>query len=549
MKKYLSISTWIAVVLAAIFLTGCSGAFSDLFGDNNASDDPAAQAAPLSPQAVDGNTTRFDPDTTTLLATAKEEAKALMGNWYGESPGKHKRFHIYLQLKKDGTYVYKSRLALGKYYNVYRTSNYEGKWELVKGNSQILLHLKDDEAPLILSNRFPVIKTPAGIDLYPGSSVDTDYQMAIDTSQDTVAPVYTQHVQQYMSRTIRDFNVNYFTMIAPKANSEKFWGEIKPKGYLYGHKMNVGSEDWDYALKRIENDPDNYIFAISDESWQTLVGGRKNFAKDVQNPAKLFLWFEYWKNQMQILGKVKGTVLYLITGDAPPRWAGDIRNQYGNDPKKVPAKITESRFPEALERPVSQSFAGVFQVMDYIRMKYAPNVKLSYTLKTWGIQQPASGLFKEPDSGWENDPAVKTMAEYLNNFEVEFDLLTFNFNPRTGSHTDQEYLDATKYFGAISKKMRSRDSSKPKLWIWKVSLWNTTQPSFLFRNIDKLVQESNAIGMTLGHGNDLTRQSGFLDDTEKGIYIKSWMIEYFKNTTLDVVPDGKHATQGTVDWR
>jgi hypothetical protein len=502
----------------------------------------------ISPRDVDNNVTmKFGMDDTQEKVSSTQ--KTIAGNWFGNSPGKHKRFKIYLQLRKDGSYKFLSRLALGKFYNVYRVTEYSGKWELKNSNSQIVLHIKNDEAPLILSNRFPVIQTPAGITLYPGGGIDTDKKMDIDESKDVVSAVYSKNVDNYMHRKINDFNVDYFTMVAPKANSEKFWGEIKPKGYLYGHKMNVGSDDWNYALKRIENDSDNYIFSISDESWQTLVGGRKNFADDIQDPKKLFLWFEFWKDQMQILGKVKGTVIYMITGDAPPRWAGDIRVKYGNDPKNVPAKIVESRFPEALERNVSQSFAGVFQLMDYIRMKYAPNVKLSYTLKTWGIQQPASGLFDEPDSGWDDDPAVNTMAEYLNNFGVEFDLLTFNYNPRGGSHSDEEYLAAAKYFGAISKKMNSRDASKPKLWIWKVSLWNTTQPSFLFRNIDKLVSDCNAIGMTLGHGNDLTKQSGFEDDTDKGIYIKSWMIEYFKNKTLDTVPDGKHATQGLVYWR
>jgi hypothetical protein len=87
------------------------------------------------------------------------------------------------------------------------------------------------------------------------------------------------------------------------------------------------------------------------------------------------------------------------------------------------------------------------------------------------------------------------------------------------------------------------------MWIWKVSLWNKTQPSFLFRNIDHLVQNANCIGMTLGHGNDLRGKSGFSDNTKDGIYIKSWMLEYYKSKTLSNVPKGKHATQGPVSWR
>jgi hypothetical protein len=350
-----------------------------------------------------------------------------------------------------------------------------------------------------------------------------------------------------MQKSINDFKVDYFTMIAPKVNSENFWGDIKPMGYHYGHKLGVDSTEWKYAIKRIEDDPDNYIIAVADESWQTMIGHRKAFSDDIKNPAKLYLWFAYWKNQMQTLGKIKGTVLYFMAGDAPAYWAGEIRRSYKNDPKNVPAKITQSRFPEALERNPSQSFAGVFQMMDYLRMKYAPNVKLSYTLKTWGIQQPASGLNKQPPGGWDNDPAVKTMAQYLNNYGVEFDLLTFNFNPRGGAQTDQQLKDVTSFYGAISKKMNSRDDKKPKMWIWKVSLWNKTQPSFLFRNIDHLVQNANCIGMTLGHGNDLVGQSGFSDNTEKGIYIKSWMLEYYQSRTVTTIP--VHATSGLEYWR
>jgi hypothetical protein len=246
---------------------------------------------------------------------------------------------------------------------------------------------------------------------------------------------------------------------------------------------------------------------------------------------------------MQLLGRVPGTVLYIIAGDAPPFWAGDIRANHQNDPKKISGKIIESRFPEVLERNPSNSWAGIFQMMDYLRMKYAPNVKIGYTLKTWGIAE--RDIYNEPSGGWDSKDTVRVMAEYLNNYGVQFDFLSFNYHPRS-SHSVSGYESAAKYFGAISKQLRTRDGSSPKLWIWKVSLWNREQPKFLFSHIDFLVNECNAIGMTLGHGNDLTGNSGFEDDPDKGIYVKSWMIEYFQNRTLNIPV---HATKGLVNWK
>jgi hypothetical protein len=385
-----------------------------------------------------------------------------------------------------------------------------------------------------------------GVELLAGTAINQAYQMKIDTSKDVISASYTENAKHYMEQKSKDYTVDYFTIAAPKANSEKFWGEIPPKAYSYGHKLNNGSDDWNYAINRIQSDSDNYLFIIMDESWQTLIGHRKSYTKDILNPQKLFKWFQFWKNQMQILGQVEGTVLYFITGDAPPFWAGDIRTHHGNDPHNVPAKITQSRFPEALERNPSQSFAGVFQMMDYLRMKYAPNVKLSYTLKTWGIAA-SSHLFTKPDNGWENEKDMQIMADYLNNYKVNFDLLAFNFNPRGPHYSDEEYKVAANYFGTIAKKLHTQDNQGAKLWIWKTSLWNKSQPSFLFRHIDYLVKECNAIGMSLGHGNDLTSQSGFKDNTKDGIYIKSWMLEYFQNRKIDTIPT--HATQGIVYWR
>jgi|GEM_PF-2894302 len=483
----------------------------------------------------------FGEDSTTLTVT-DSAAQKMLGNW----AGKDHDIKILLQLRKDGTYRYRSRLGIGKYHNYYRYSHYEGRWHLDKGNSQVVLDLPDVEAPLILTNRFPVLYSPADVILRGGKRVDENGTMTIDQTQNTVTATYTDKAKEYMKRPINDFAVNYFTMVAPKANSEAFWrsANVKPMGYNYGHKLGDWTDEWDYALKRIKDDPNNYTIVISDENWQTMIGARWNYTKDIQKPEKMYKWFEYFKDQMQILGKVPGTVLYIIAGDAPANWVSSIRTKYHNDAATIPAKLIESRFPEVLERAPSNSFAGVFQMMDYLRMKYAPNVKLGYTIKTWGII--TKDIYHEPDGGWDAHQDTQTMADTINSFGIQFDFLSFNFHPRT-SHTTDEYESAAKYFGAISKKLTTRDGSTPKLWIWKLSLWNKEQPKFDFTHIDFLVNECNAIGMTLGHGNDLTKQSGFKDDPKHGIYVRSWIHEYYtgdKNSSIPV-----HATKGPVNWR
>jgi len=471
----------------------------------------------------------------------KEDIQALAGKWSGQA----NNFEINVTLNADGTYSYHSILAIGKNHNYYRYSNYEGNWSLKNGNSQIVLELKNNEAPLILTNTYPTIITPAGVEL-SSNDIDSNYSMKIDQSKNIIEAKYTQKAKEYMARDIADFAVNYFTMVAPKANSEAFWSSanVKPMGYNYGHKLGTWTPEWEYALKRIQEDPSNYTMVISDENWQTLIGARWNYTKDILDPTKVYKWLEYFKGQMQILGKVKGTVLYIIAGDAPANWVSSIRTKYNNDASTIPAKVIESRFPEVLERNPSNSFAGVFQMMDYLRMKYAPNVKLGYTIKTWGIV--TKNIYKEPEEGWDKHKDTQIMADTINSFGIQFDLLSFNFHPRS-SHTVEEYESAAKYFGAISRKLITRDGSEAKLWIWKVSLWNKEQPKFDFTHINFLVNECNTIGMTLGHGNDLAGKSGFSDDVNNSIFIKSWIDEYYNHKTINSI--STHANQGPIYWR
>ena len=537
MKQYLSILNYILVAILIFMTYGCEMNTEDYQNkDYNIS-----KKLPNDfywPKEVDKNAMKILEENIT---TDANHTNTFVGYWYGKAH----YMQIALRLNDDGTYKYKSILMLGKYHNEPRSTEYNGTWEIKNSNSQVILNLQNVDAPLVLTNNFPTLHSPAGINLYSGTEINRSIKMDINQSQNTITATYTQTAKDYMDRNVSDYGVDYFTIVAAKANSEQFWDSVgmKPAGFNYGHKFTA-SPDFEYAKQRIKDDPKNYTIVISDENWQTLVGARYRYIKDINKSDKIYRWLEYFKDQMQLLGKVDGTVLYIIAGDAPAYWASDVRLNHNNDAKTIPAKLIESRFPEVLERNPDNSFAGIFQMMDYLRMKYAPNVKLGYTIKTWGIAE--KDIFHEPSDGWDNQDSVKVMAEYLNNYNVQFDFLSFNFNPRSASHTTDEYKSATKYFGAISKQLNIRKGNKPKLWIWKLSLWNQEHTSFLFSHIDFLVNDCNAIGMTLAHGNDLKKQTGFNDNADKDIYIKSWIEEYFQDTQKDIPI---HATQGLVYWR
>jgi len=172
----------------------------------------------MSPSDVDDSTEKAFGADTTEDKISDTVMKALVGNWAGEA----NHIRVKLQLRRDGTYKYQSRLGIGKYHNYYRYSNYEGKWHLANGNSQIVLELPNVDAPLILTNRFPKIETPIGVELSAGSDIDTSYQMQIDQSKNIITAKYTDKAKKYMKGKIADFQVPYFTMVAPKANSEEF---------------------------------------------------------------------------------------------------------------------------------------------------------------------------------------------------------------------------------------------------------------------------------------------------------------------------------------
>jgi hypothetical protein len=373
---------------------------------------------------------------------------------------------------------------------------------------------------------------------------------------------YETDVDGILNTPVTDHWSDYFSFVGMRINSEADWTDfdgtaLPPGGYNYGHKiykdfLPYEVDNWNYAKMRSEKDPD-FMIIITTDTWQKIVGKRKTFRTDiVEHPEKLYDLFEDHKKRLQKLAKVKGTVLMVFNPDPMAHWSGKIIREENGDPHSLPAKIKESKHPDALELNPPQTFAGIWQVMDYMRRKYAPNVMMSYTLKQWGSMGIAD---EEPAEGWDNNEGVQKEADYLNSYGVQWDVITFNFNPTWGKHTDDQYKSIAKYFGAVARKLHNKDNKKVKTYIWKVSMWpnlwqnndvnkwNPDHTSFIFRNVDYLVNECETIGATLGYGNEY--KAGF-DEFGRICFppvVYKWMREYYFSEDIDVTP---HATKGKV---
>ena len=506
----------------------------------------------FSPEAVDAAVeSRLGKDASKPSSSLTADERALVGNWMGKGKNYVIVSRTWLQLRADGTYKYMWWTGLGNQYDVDRVLVAEGKWHLKNGNSQLVMELPDSETPLVFSARFPKLAASDGGKMCPGRRVEVDRKMDVDPDKDLV-PVSgpSSAVRKVLQGRVLDSGPDYFSFVACKGNSPQFWDDLAPpRGYDYsGLVYKPQSEDeantWEYAKKRAAEHPKDYLVVITDE--MKYMGSRKNILSVLEDPYNVNAILNIWKTQMQLLATVKGQVLFIIAGDAPPYWGSLIRTEYENDADKLPVKLLESRFPEALELNPPDSFAGLIQVLDYLRMKYAPNVKLGYTLKTWGT---VGFDFEEPPEGWDHNNGVQIMADYLNSFGVPFDILSFNFRPNSGDHSDDEYKAGARYFAAISRKMNpTHNGAVPKVWVWKTKIL-TDHPSFFFRNVDFMIREGNAIGVTVSHWNELAKEGAFKDYTRsngKKSLINTWMHEYYLGKTIG---DGPHATPGPVYWR
>ncbi|MDC3250007.1 hypothetical protein OAU52_00100 [bacterium] len=534
LKSTSILSIWTFI---AIWLIGCTNDFSE---------DTGKTSNEQSPWEEEISTSNFDDkfgiDTTKTSDNLSPDELNLIGNWYGSSDEFSSQ--VFLQLLADGTFKSEKTVNTGKFENTPQYTETSGTWTLENSNSQLHL-ISSNQNLAIYSNRYPHILTEQKIILFK-DSIDTSIEMIIDTTQDTlkVNQDTTDAVRTILSTKINANWSDHFSIVGTKVNSKEAWQGLTPDGYNYGNKVYkpfVNSEviDWEYAQERATNDP-NYVVVITYDDWQTHFGHRINFDTEImENPEKLYQWFEIWKTALLKLKLIDGPVLVAGHPDPMATWSRQIQGEYQGDPKNVPAKLNETRHPDVLELSPHQSFAGIWQTIDYMRRKYAPNVMISYTLKTWGSTGFA---YEAPEGGWEKSQEVQKQADYLNNYGVQWDVLTYNFNPTSGYHTDEQYKAAASYFGAVSQKLTNRDKRHVMTYVWKTGIndsyyddpygdWiGNSHVDFFFRNIQFLADSTRGIGMTIGYGNQL--QENFPPAIQK------WLIEYFKGEEQNITPHG-----------
>ena len=454
------------------------------------------------------------PDIQALTA----DESAMVGTWSGDE----NYAEVTLVLNADGTYRYDSIIKLGHNRNWSRYTTYEGTWSLQASNSQVVLEIPNCERPLYLSNRFPKIYAPVGTWIYPDSSVDTNYVMVIDESNDVVAATApSQAVMDIYNAPLKGIGPDYITFTAPKRSDPGFWGDLPPMAYSFGGVIWKDHSSWENAVRSVNRDPENYIIFISEEQWQYIIGHRKQYASQLADPQKVYYWLEFFKTQMERLSVVTNGIAYeIFAGDTPAAWIPGVRVDFGNSASNVFASVHESRFPEALEINAEDSMAGFFKVQDYLRMKYAPNVRFGYVMKE-------RGAFN----------TVETISDFLNSLGGCFEVIGFNCNPSLAPRSEEDYLKIMRNNAKIVRRVHSRHWGHPKLWIWKVSTWKMEHINFWFKHIG-MMSENEIIGLTLGHGNDLVRWSGWREP------IKTYLHQYYSGKSE---PGG--ATPGPVYWK
>ncbi len=494
---------------------------------------------------------KFGEDKTVPTAMS-DSAKAIVGNWYGSNS----TMSMILQLRADGTYrafehlpmIYhqgkkrpKSKKHQKRHGNDPKSANMgrsllsEGTWRLSRHKTYVVLQRADNEASLILRHHFPYLVAPSGVVLSGGSSIDRERIVSVDVRQERVeVKVPVGRIDAVLHKPLVGVIPDYFVILAAKSNGQRFWKSIgiAPPGYHFGHTLyrpssKKGLAQWEYAKHQNSTNPHNYAVVITDGSLTKFMGDRKHFIKALQDPQALYRWFFYWKTQMLQLGQLDNGVITILVGNLLPYVLGEVQQHYKGDLSKVPAVVSQSRFPDALERNPTQTLAGVFQVMDYMRMKYAPNVRLGLALKEWKAQ----GMQDEvPDGGWENDPGVEAMAALINSMGVSWDYVGFDLKVAKEKREESVLQAHIQYFGAVAKKLLTRDGERlnhAKTWIWRSSL-ESDYPSFYFSHIDFLVNEANVAGMILGRGKEWRRvKRADLFPNTKYWSLKRWLEEYY----------------------
>ncbi len=338
-------------------------------------------------------------------------------------------------------------------------------------------------------------------------------------------------------------------------NSRPFWIAM-PKAYFtaksYGITLNayaarnrayIGkfkSPKVQELLRRAKSDS-NFMMVVVSDKWHLIMGNRKNFVQAVQDTHRVRLYFEYVKQIFQHLAPFPRGIVNFEP-DPMGSFSKIIRSQYKGDPRLVPVPLSKINMSEVKELNPPNNFAGFWQVVDYLRQKYAPQIMIAPTIKEWGT---SGKPWKEPKSGWTaDDPQVKPMWQYYARYGVNWDGLAFNFNGK--KLTDRTYRSIVRYFVAVADGM-SKVFHKPIYkFIWKVKIykfhytqppqqWSVNELQFVFRNIPFLASQG-VHGAVIGYGNQLN-----------GLYAKKgtlppalvcWLREYFLAKDFGCKPKG-----------
>ncbi len=293
-------------------------------------------------------------------------------------------------------------------------------------------------------------------------------------------------------------------------------------------------------LRRAKSDSSFMMVVVSDK-WHLIMGDRKKFVQAVQDTHRVRLYFEYVKRIFQHLAPFPRGIVNFEP-DPMGSFSKIIRSHYNGDPRLVPVPLDKVDMPEVKELNPPNNFAGFWQVIDYLRQKYAPQIMIAPTIKVWGT---SGKPWKEPAGGWTpGDPQVKPMWQYYARYGVNWDGLAFNFNGK--KLPDSTYRSIVRYFVAVADGM-SQVYHKPMYkFIWKVKIykfhytkppqqWPVNELQFIFRNIPFLASHG-VHGVVIGYGNQLN-----------GLYAKKgelppalvcWLKEYFLARDFGCKPQG-----------
>ena len=314
----------------------------------------------------------------------------------------------------------------------------------------------------------------------------------------------------------------------------------------FGGKFNrpFPQELWERSIR-----DSGFVMVTVSDKWHTLMGNRKEFETYIQRPDSIKNYYEYLKKILLDLSHYKQAVINFEP-DPFGSFSKIIRGDYDGDPANVPAALSQVDMDEVRELNPPDNFAGFWQVIDYMRKKYAPHVMLAPTAKEWG--QPVNILDDVPDSGWmPNSPAIIEMRDYFARYGVDWDALAFNINNK--NRTDEEFKIIVDYFTALAKAMgKNKVTQKPVYsFIWKalvdsfhyvspVDEWKSNEISFEFRNIGYMA-ERGVRGMVIGYGNQLNDK--FAPDSVLPPAMACWLNQYFNDTDTGCVPP---ATMGLI---